>query len=561
MASLTPTSWAYLRRLAHIGAVLWRYYPIRWIGAAIRRLPLIGGRMAPQPAGPERFRAMLEDLGGSFIKLGQVLSLQPDLVPPDYCDELFDLLDRVPPFDYVEVQQTFLDDLGQTPGDLFEEFDPRAFASASIGQVHRARISGREVAVKVQRPTARRDFGGDINLMRFAVSLIERLRLERLYAFRVPINEFIAWTADELDYRTEARYMSEAKRNADDNSLERIPQIFEDLSTSRILTTEYLEATTLLEYVRSLERNDPAVGYRLSQNGFDPDQFADNVITNFLGDVFRHGLFHADLHPANLLILPDNVVGYVDFGITGIISEYGRAHLLQLIQALASQDIDHFFDGVLLISEVTDSSDVGRFRTGLQHLANTWFAIENGVSSLKTSYTVIMLDLLRLSRECNLPPHEEAVRYLRSVITAEGLIGRFAPDYDVSAGLERLSKGHLQRHVIADALSADRLIENWIAASRLLRDGSSRLDSFLERLEKRARPAREATRAKPDEVRETAAATVGLGLIVLTISLLLVLGGDEPSLGLNLFTVEIALLGAGSVQLARSALQWLRASR
>jgi ubiquinone biosynthesis protein len=516
--------------------------------------------MAQQPAPPERFRAMLEDLGGSFIKLGQVLSLQPDLVPPAYCDQLFDLLDRVPPFDFIDVQKTFLEDLGRTPEELFDEFDPRAFASASIGQVHRARISGREVAVKIQRPDARRDFGGDINLMRLAVSLIERFRFERLYAFRVPINEFIAWTADELDYRTEARYMSEASRNADDSSLARIPQIFEDLSTSRILTTEYLEATTLLEYLRSIERNDPAIGYRLSRNGFDPNRFADNVITNFLGDVFRHGLFHADLHPANLLILPDNVVGYVDFGISGIISEYGRAHVLKMIQALASQDIDDLFDGLLLISEVTDSSDVERFRTGLDRLANSWFAIEHGVSKLKTSYTVIMLDLLRLSRECSLPPHEEVVRYLRSVITAEGLIGRFAPDYDVSAGLERLSKDHLERHALADTLSADRLIENWIAASRLLRDGSSRLDSLLERLEKRARPLRE-TRESPEGARETAAATGGLGLFVFAISLLIVLGGEEPPLGFNLFTVEIALLGAGSVQLVRAALQWLRASR
>jgi ubiquinone biosynthesis protein len=505
---------------------------------------------------------MLEALGGSFIKLGQVLSLQPDLVPRDYCDELFDLLDRVPPFDYEDVERIFEEDLGKAPTDLFDRFEVRPFASASIGQVHRAQLDGRQFAIKVRRPTALRDFGGDIRLMRVATELITRLRIRKLYAFRVPINEFIAWTTDELDYRTEARYMTEASVNSTENSVARVPDTIGEFSTARILTTEYLEATTMLEYLRSLDRNDPAVGYRLSQSGFEPAQFAENIITNFLGDVFRYGLFHADLHPANLLILPDNVVGYVDFGITGIISKYGREQVLELIQALARQDVDDLYDGVVAISEITPTSDLERFREGLQNLADDWFELEHGVSKLAVSYTVIMLDLLRLSRACSLLPHEEAVRYMRSVITADGLIGRFAPEYDVSAGLERLSKKQRERQALGDLLSADRMIENWIAGSRLLRDGPSRLDALLDRLERRSREQYEKEGGRTiSGLKQVAATTARLALLVVALSLLLVLGNEAPELGLNVFSAELVLLTGGGTLLTWTVLKWLDTPR
>ncbi len=558
MRNQVDKRWTYLGRLAHIAVGLVRFYPLHWLNAAVHHLPWLGQRLAPIQAPPQRFRAMLEALGGSFIKFGQILSLQPDLIPRSYCEELFDLLDRVPPFSTEDVERIFSEDLGAPPSEIFDDFEPRPFGSASIGQVHRARLDGRDLAVKVRRPTAQRDFGGDIRLMSVALRLITTLRLRKLYAFRIPIGEFIAWTTDELDYRIEARYMRQVGLNTGDSAAARIPEVIHHASTSRILTTEYLHGTTLLEYLRSLKRNDPAVEYRLEQIGFDPAKFADNIIANFLGDVFEHGLFHADLHPANLLILPGNTVGYVDFGITGVISEYGREHVLALILAFSRCDVDEICDGILRISEITDESDVERFRRGLDDLADRWFERIRGVPKLVQSYTVIMLELLRLSRECQLLPHEEAVRYMRSVITADGLISRFAPEYDVAAGLERLSKKHLQRGILGDALSTDRMIETWIAGSRMLRDGALRLDTLLDRLESEAkvRPMDAATDLSPAG-RTGAAKAARLGLIILVVACLLILGDESPPLGFNLFSAELLLLAAGILLLTRTALRWL----
>ena len=558
MESPVDKLWTYVGRLVHIAAVLIRFYPLRWLGAAMRRLPWLGRRLAPTQPRPQRFRAMLEALGGSFIKFGQILSLQPDLIPRSYCEELFDLLDRVPPFEMEEVERIFREDLGAHPSEIFDHFESRPFGSASIGQVHRAVLDGHDLAVKVRRPTAERDFGGDIRLMSVALHLITSLRLRRLYAFRIPIGEFIAWTTDELDYRIEARYMTQVGINTGDSEVARVPEVIHDTSTSRILTTEYLEGTTLLEYLRSLERNDPAVDYRLAQIGFDPAKFADNIIANFLGDVFEHGLFHADLHPANLLILPGNVVGYVDFGITGVISDYGREHVLALILAFSRCDVEDLYNGILRISEITDESDLERFHRGLEDLADHWFERRQGIPALVQSYTVIMLDLLRLSRECSVLPHEEAVRYMRSVITADGLISRFAPEYNVSVGLERLSKKHLQSRILGDALSTDRMIETWIAGSRIVRDGALRLDTLLDRLERRAKARSDDAEPPFTPDRQTAAAKVArLGLIILIVACLLFLGNESPPLGFNLFSAELLLLATGTLLLTRTALRWL----
>ncbi len=549
-----------LERLIHIGWGLAGFWVARALGAGLRRLPFFG-RLLRAPLPPEkRFRALLERLGGTFIKFGQVLSLQPDLVPSSYCDELFDLLDRVPAFDYAEVERIFREDHGRDPAEIFDSFDQVPFASASIGQVHRATLGGRELAVKVRRPTALRDFGGDIGLMKAMVRLISALRLKSFDSLRMPLNEFVAWTGDELDYRREARYMEQVRVNTGERRAARVPAVIGEVSTARILAAEYLDGTTLLEYLRSLERGDPAVAHRLREIEFDPETFAENILANFLGDVFKHGIFHADLHPANLLILPDNVVGYVDFGITGVISEYGSQHVLAMILALSRHDVEEMLEGIFRISEVTEESDVEGFRRGLRERAEVWFGEDRGGNELTTGYTLIMLDMIRLSRRHAVLPHEEALRYMRSVITADGLIARFAPEFDVNRALERLSLRQLQSRALATTFSADRMIDSWIAGSRLMRDGALRLDRLLDRLEKEkpVEPDAERDRAPREAL---SARTLRLGVSVLGIATLIVLGAEPVRPGLNLFVAEAALTGAGTVLLIWSALRWMLSRR
>ncbi|MCP4202722.1 MAG: AarF/ABC1/UbiB kinase family protein [bacterium] len=554
-----------VRRLSHLVRVLAGFYARRIGRAILSLLPGTSRRLAEVPSPERRFRALLEELGGTFIKLGQVLSLQPDLVPSSYCDELFDLLDRVPPFAYQDVERTFVEDLGRKPPEVFDRFDRVPFASASIGQVHRAALDGCELAVKVRRPTALRDFGGDIGLMKAMLWLISKLRLKKLDSLRLPLSEFIAWTGDELDYRREARYMEQVRVNTGTRPEARVPAVIQEISTARILAAEYLEGTTLLEYLRSLECGDPAVEYRLREIGFDAEKFADNILANFLGDVFRHGIFHADLHPANLLILPDNVVGYVDFGITGVISEYGGRHVLAMILALARHDVDELLEGIFRISEVTDDSDVEGFRNALREHAELWFGRSRagdsrGGSELAIGYTRIMLDMIQLSRRFAVFPHEEAMRYMRSVITADGLIARFAPGFDVNRSLERLSRRHLESRTLASAFSADRMIDSWIVGSRLMRDGALRLDRLLDKLEKEG-PIDSSSERPRSRSASSPARALRLGVSVLALTAMMILADEPVRSGLNLFLAEAVLIGVGTLMLTWTVFRWMLSNR
>src|SRR5829696_2913727 len=246
--------WPSLRRLAHITRVVVRHALAHSLGALVGRRPRLARRLRVSPVGgPERLRVMLEDMGGTFIKFGQMLALQPDIISLEYCNALFNLLDRVTPFPAAEVERIFAEELGARPSELFDSFDERPLATASIGQVHVGHVGGRKVAVKVQRPNVEVDFAGDIRLMSATIRLIKRLRLRCLYWMLDPTGEFLAWTHEELDYRCEARYMERLRRNARGNAHERVPEVFWQFTTRRTLIAEFFEGETLLAYLRALE--------------------------------------------------------------------------------------------------------------------------------------------------------------------------------------------------------------------------------------------------------------------------------------------------------------------
>ncbi|HYR42150.1 MAG TPA: AarF/UbiB family protein, partial [Terriglobia bacterium] len=310
-----------LRRSKNLLTVAFKHALAYWLGPTLCRLSWFRRNL---PDGtlptPERLRIFLEDLGGAFIKFGQMLALQPDVVPLEYCNALFNLMDRISAFDYSLVERTFLEEFGRKPSEIFTYFDKHPLATASIGQVHVAYLNGDKLAVKVQRPEVQKEFAGDIHLMKMAIRLITFLHLQKLYWMIEPMSEFIRWTQEELDYRREARYMDRLHKNARDNANERVPVVVWEYTTSRTLVAEFFEGTTVLNYLRAIDAGDRAVIQPLKERGFSADAVARRIIDNFLTDAFRHGMFHADLHPANLMILPGNVVGYVDFGITGVLS-------------------------------------------------------------------------------------------------------------------------------------------------------------------------------------------------------------------------------------------------
>jgi ubiquinone biosynthesis protein len=541
-------------RFLQIALVLLRHACAHYGRAAMERVPWLKKRLQPVALSkPERLRVVLGSLGGSFVKLGQMLALQPDLLPFEYCRELYSLLDRVQPVPSDEIEAVFREDIGKFPAEVFEHFDRQPIASGSIGQVHVATLGGRKVAVKIQRPDTQASFVRDVKIMRAAAWLIERLHLSFLSWMIDPLSEFAAWTMEELDCRREARSQNQLRRNAAGNSRERVPAVAMKYTTRRVLVMEFLEGTTLLDHIRLLESNDLPYRTHLEEVRFDGDTYARAIIDNFLGDALRHGMFHADLHPANLMILPNHAVGYIDFGITGVISRYSREKLVALTLAYARRDLDalcaRFFD----VSSLDDKSDPEGFRAGIKRLSDKWYKGDEGNPALATTTTMVMLDMLKLSRATRIWPQRDVIKYIRSAIAIDGLIRQFAPHFDVGHHLAVACRRCLSWHARQALCSHDALI-NWSnATADLVQHGAFRLSSLLES----AGEASGSTAAKSRRQENISHRTTAwqLAAVAAVVAVLAFTTNESLQLGVNLFTAQVLVAGVALATLWRVSRQ------
>lgn len=468
----------YLERFFQVFRVLLRQLAVlakrRWRGEPLR--------------GHELLREGFESVGGSFLKLGQVMSLQVDLLPKEYCDALLSLLDRVPTSSREDIAGVFLAEFGKPPEQLYAEFDYNAIGSASIGQVHKAILrDGTKVAVKVRRPGVQQTFHRDLLLMQSFVRLIFLFRIRSLYFVRDLVREQAAWTRDELDYLREASHCDLVGRNAVGSKTERIPKVFWGITTSRVLTTEFLEGYSLSAYVRLVENNDHAALARINASGFDARVFCGNVIKNFLRDAFRHGVFHADLHPANLLILPGNVVGYVDFGIVAKLTPEARHKQIELTLAYAAGDPEAIFRQFVNICTLTADVDLEGMRRVIAQMARTWYSepAVHGKVRFKVSVTITMRDLLTAARSNGALVDGEMIKYIRATVLADGVVARLAPSFDLAEALRNVVEEYLFEQSRKKVLSSGGALTLLTDMALWMKTGPSSMVRALDLLERR----------------------------------------------------------------------------
>jgi ubiquinone biosynthesis protein len=473
------SSFSYLQRAAWIFWVCLKTILIVATETLLRRRTL---------SGPDRLRVMLEDISGSFLKFGQILSLQVDALPREYCDALLNLLDRVPPFPREQVLEIFLRDLSKAPEDIFLEFNYTPIAAASIGQVHTATSKdSTRLAVKVQRPGIEEIFRRDAVLLQIFVRIVFLFRIKSLYFMRDPVREFNDWLLDELDYRREASYAEVLGRNAKDTPNETVPRIHWDLTTSRILTMDFLAGYSVMQYLRLRDSGDSVRLAELDELGFNPSTFVSNVINNFLSDAYRFGVFHADLHPANLLILKDNVVGYVDFGIVGSMTPEARRKQIQLNLAYVRGKTDEIYDAFLNVCSFSKGADLPGFRRELERRSRLWYrepAI-GGVPHFSRSLTVAMIDLLSLCRNYGVLVDREIIKYIRSLFLVDGLVSRIAPGLDLAPQIRKVCEDFMAREAQRKMLSRAALLTMLADLSGWLMAGPARMLHALEILERR----------------------------------------------------------------------------
>ena len=289
---------------------------------------------------PERLRLVFEELGPTFIKLGQLLSTRPDLIPADYLDELARLQDEVPAFSLAEVHAIFREELGRSPDEVFHYFDAEPLAAASIGQVHRARLdSGAEVVVKVQRPDIDTVIAVDLEILAHIAGLMEQY-LEEVQGHRPTaiVQEFARSLSREIDFAVELANIQRFARQFERNPAIHVPLVYPELSTQRVL---------VMEYVLGIKAS---MTTQLREQGYDLPLIAESGATLVMEQIFVHGFFHADPHPGNVFILPDNVVCFIDFGQMGRLSRKDREDFTDLVLDLVAGDERTIVDGVLQVT-------------------------------------------------------------------------------------------------------------------------------------------------------------------------------------------------------------------
>jgi ubiquinone biosynthesis protein len=279
----------------------------------------------------QHLREVLDELGPTFVKFGQLLSTRPDVVPPDIIVELRGLQDDVRPFPFEQAERVIEEELGNTLERLFLEFEPAPVAAASIGQVHRAVLpNGRKVAVKIQRPGAPRQIEADLGLLYQAARLVrERVRAFDFVDTRQVVDEFARSIRKELDYRQEARNAQNFHRHFAGSPHIRVPKVYWQYTRSRVLTLEWIDGIQLadVDLIAMTLEERRELAYRITEA--------------WMTMIFRHGFFHGDPHPANILLPPEaGTVGLVDFGAVGTLTDDDMSKLTGLFIDAANENIE-----------------------------------------------------------------------------------------------------------------------------------------------------------------------------------------------------------------------------
>jgi len=374
-----------------------------------------------------RLRRALEALGPIFVKFGQVLSTRRDLLPPDLADELAKLQDQVPPFAPEVAVATVERVYGRPVSEVFTEFDPVAVASASVAQVHFARLpDGREVAVKILRPGITRVIKEDVALLDAGASLIELLWADgrRLKPHEV-VAEFAKHLDDELDLMREAANASQLRRNFERSPLLLVPEIYWDFCSSEVMVMQRMHGTPISQVAK------------LRAQGIDLDRLSRAGVEIFFTQVFRDGFFHADMHPGNILVAPSGHYVALDFGIMGTLTEVDKNYLAQNFLAFFRRDYRRVAEAHIESGWAPKDTRVDDFETAIRAVCEPIFA----KPLHEISFGRVLLRLFQTSRRFNIEVQPQLVLLQKTLLNIEGL-GR---DLDPALDLWATAKPFLER--------------------------------------------------------------------------------------------------------------------
>jgi ubiquinone biosynthesis protein len=374
----------------------------------------------------KRLRYTLQELGPTFVKLGQIASSRRDLVPAEIIHELEKLQEHVQAVPFSTIRMIVEAELGDTLDNLFDSFNEEPLAAASIGQVHVAQLpSGEEVAVKVQRPNIKQTVETDLEILyEIARFLEENTVWAKTYHIKEIIKEFSESLRDELDYKVEGRSADRVAKQFKEQPSIQIPKIHWDFSTAKILT---------MELVTGIRVNDIK---QLDDGGYDRKLIAERVVDALFFQVLEKGFFHGDPHPGNVYILPDNRICFLDFGMMGRINDRLKFHFASLIINLQQGDTKGMlkvFSDMDLLNEDTNKSD---FQQDLDDLIEAYYE----VSLYDVSLGGIINELFEVAFRHKIQIPTEITILGKSILTLESTISLLDPDFSVMKAVEPFGK-------------------------------------------------------------------------------------------------------------------------
>ena len=409
-----------------------------------------------------RLRNALEEAGGMFVKLGQVLSTRADLVSEDVARELSHLQDRVKPASKEEIAEVLEEELDAPVEDVFLEFDWEPVAAASIGQAHRARLpNGETVIVKVQRPGIAESVLRDLDaLSQLAHAVETRTAWGADYGVVDLAGEFGDRLKEELDYRIEARHATEIRANLPSDSPVRVPRVHAELTTSRVLVMEWLDGRSVREasHVVSL--------------GVDRDQLADTLLRTMMQQMLVDGRYHADPHPGNVMVLSDGGLGLIDFGATGVVDPLQQAAIRDVMVGISNHDPEMLRQALLRVATLRRRVDDEELERALAR----FMARHLGPGAV--SSPAMFNDLLRLVFDYGINLPAELSTFFRALIVLDGTLTTLAPGYQTIDAAERVAREWISARITTDSLQ-EVAREELLRLAPMLRRLPTQVDRML----------------------------------------------------------------------------------
>ena len=409
----------------------------------------------------KRLRRTLERLGPTFIKFGQLLSLRPDLVPLEYSIELEKLQDKVPAFSSNTAKKIIEKELKKPIGKLFKKFSMKPIASASIAQVHKATLhSGKVVAVKVQRPDIKEIIDADLHILLILAKKLEQ-HFPRTRPFRPTdiIKEFSLWTRRELNFQYELSNAQRLKEEMESNKEVIIPKVFPKLSTNKILVMEYVNGIPLDEIKKNKKH------------------LAKIYFISIMQQALIGGLFHADPHPANILVHQNKLV-YIDYGIMGFLSKQDRSKVVRFIRTIPDKDPERSMDIIISLARDTSKADIRSYKSEILPILQE--AYSNNLK--ESSFAAAFYKIISLGGKYGVLFDANHVLFAKSIYQAEGLGLQLDPNFNVSTGLQEFGEKYLQ-------MSAKEVVNNVVDSfnfhKKFFLDIPNHIKTIISRLEEK----------------------------------------------------------------------------